>query len=79
MLPTAANAQPAFALYAHRIGADATPTAHSIHVLALEQVSISRLTLFVQYADPHLFRAFGLPLSLPDAGSTELNSMPHHS
>src|SRR5712692_3157772 len=69
MVPTAANGQPAFALYAHRIGADATRAAHSIHVLALEHDMISRLTLFVQYADPHLFRAFGLPLILPDAGS----------
>src|SRR5215470_3678879 len=36
MLPTAANGEPAFAFYAHRIGADATPAAHSLHVLALE-------------------------------------------
>jgi RNA polymerase sigma-70 factor (ECF subfamily) len=79
MVPTAANGQPAFALYAHRIGADATRAAHSIHVLALEHDMISRLTLFVQYADPHLFRAFGLPLILPDAGSAELNSTAHHS
>jgi len=79
MVPTAANGQPAFALYAHRIGADATRAAHSVHVLALEHDMISRLTLFVQYADPHLFRAFGLPLILPDAGSAELNSTPHHS
>ena len=78
MLTTAANGQPAFALYAHRIGAEATPAAHSIHVLALEHGMISRLTLFVQYADPHLFRAFGLPLILPDVGSAELNSTPHH-
>jgi RNA polymerase sigma-70 factor (ECF subfamily) len=69
MLPTAANGQPAFALYAYRIGADETPAAHSIHVLALEHDLISRLTLFVQYADPHLFRAFGLPRILPGAGS----------
>ena len=79
MLPTAANGEPAFAFYAHRIGADATPAAHSLHVLALEHDMISRLTLFVQYADPHLFRSFGLPLILPDAESAELNSTPHHS
>jgi RNA polymerase sigma-70 factor, ECF subfamily len=79
MLTTAANGQPAFALYAHRIGAEATPAAHSIHVLALEHGMISRLTLFVQYADPHLFRAFGLPLVLRDGTSVELMSTPHHS
>src|SRR5215468_8438126 len=69
MLPTAVNGEPAFAFYAHRIGADATPAAHSLHVLALEHDMISRLTLFVQYADPHLFRAFGLPLILPGDAS----------
>jgi len=71
MLPTAAKAQPAFALYAYPIGEEATPAAHSIHVLSFEQGMISRLTLFVQYADPHLFRAFGLPLILTDAASAE--------
>src|SRR5262249_12278590 len=78
MLPTVANGQPAFALYAHRIGADATPAAHSIHVLSLEHCVISRLTLFVQYADPHLFRAFGLPLILTDDASAESLSTPRH-
>ena len=65
MLPTAANGQPAFALYAHRVSADQTPVAHSIHVLSVEHDMISRLTLFVQYADPRMFRAFGLPVVLP--------------
>jgi RNA polymerase sigma-70 factor (ECF subfamily) len=65
MLPTAANGQPAFALYAHRISAQPTPVAHSIHLLSLEHDMISRLTLFVQYADPCMFRAFGLPVVLP--------------
>jgi RNA polymerase sigma-70 factor, ECF subfamily len=78
MLPTAANGQPAFALYAHRTGADATPAAHSIHVLALEHDVISTLTLFVQYADPRLFRAFGLPLILLDAPSAQSLSTPPH-
>jgi len=79
MLQTAANGQPAFALYANRIGADPTPAAHSIHVLSLERDIISRLTLFVQYADPHLFRAFGLPLVLTDDASAELGAAPHRS
>ena len=65
MLPTTANGEPAFALYAHRIGSEPTSAAHSIHVLSLENDTISRLTLFVQYADPRFFRAFGLPLVLP--------------
>lgn len=74
---TAANGQPAFALYAHRVGGDPTPAAHSIHVLAVEHDMISTLTLFVQYADPHLFRGFGLPLNLPHDGSAELNPTPY--
>ena len=66
MLQTAANWQPAFALDAHRTGAAPTPAAHSIPVLGLDHDMISRLTLFVQYADPRRFHAFGLPLILPD-------------
>jgi RNA polymerase sigma-70 factor (ECF subfamily) len=81
MLPTAANGHPAFALYAHRIGTDPIPAAHSIHLLSLEHGLISRLTLFVQYADPRLFHAFGLPFIFPPAASAELTSpsTPHHS
>jgi RNA polymerase sigma-70 factor (ECF subfamily) len=63
MVPTAANGQAAFAVYA-RTGADASWAAHSIHVLALERDRISSLTLFVE---PAVFHAFGLPLVLPDA------------
>jgi len=69
MLPTAANGQPAFALYAYRTGAEPTLAAHSIQLLELEGDTISRLTIFVQYANPHLFRAFGLPLIFADADS----------
>ena len=39
---------------------------------------ISTLTLFVKPTGPHLFRAFGLPLIVPDAASVELPSTPHH-
>jgi RNA polymerase sigma-70 factor (ECF subfamily) len=81
LLPTAANRQPAFAVYA-RTGADATLeapwAAHSIHVLGLEHDMISTLTLFVE-PGPRLFHAFGLPLTLPGAASAELLSTPHHS
>ena len=77
LVPTAANRQPAFAAYS-RAGADAPWAAHSIHVLALEHDMISTLTLFVKPTGPHLFRAFGLPLIVPDAASVELPSTPHH-
>jgi RNA polymerase sigma-70 factor (ECF subfamily) len=66
LVATAANGQPAFAVYA-RTGADGPLEAHSIHVLGLEHDMISTLTLFVPPAGPRLFSAFGLPLSLPDA------------
>jgi RNA polymerase sigma-70 factor, ECF subfamily len=78
LVPTAANGQPAFAVY-ERPGADKPWTAHSIHVLALEDNMISTLTLFVPPTGPHLFPAFGLPLSLPAAASGETSPMPHHA
>jgi RNA polymerase sigma-70 factor (ECF subfamily) len=78
LVPTAANGQPAFAVY-ERTGADARWAAHSIHVLALEDEMISTLTLFVPPVGPRLFDAFGLPLTLPDTASAEVPSTPHHS
>jgi RNA polymerase sigma-70 factor (ECF subfamily) len=78
LVPTAANGQPAFAVY-ERTGADARWTAHSIHVLALDDDMISTLSLFVPPTGPRLFHAFGLPLILPEAASSELPSTPHHS
>jgi RNA polymerase sigma-70 factor, ECF subfamily len=64
LVPTAANGQPAFALYA-RTGADAPWAAHAINVLALDQDMISTVTFFLR-PDPRLFPAFGFPLVLPD-------------
>jgi RNA polymerase sigma-70 factor (ECF subfamily) len=64
LLPTAANRQPAFAAYSLK-GDESEWSAHSIHVLALENAAISRLTLFVKPDAPRLFHAFGLPLVLP--------------
>jgi RNA polymerase sigma-70 factor, ECF subfamily len=61
LVPTAANGQPAFAVY-ERSAADGTWAAHSIHVLTLDHDTITALTLFVE---PSLFQAFRLPLSLP--------------
>ncbi|HUC66366.1 MAG TPA: sigma-70 family RNA polymerase sigma factor [Stellaceae bacterium] len=75
LIPTAANRQPAFAAYS-RTGADASWTAHSIHVLTLEHDMISRLTFFVKPTGPRLFHAFGLPLILPGAASAE--ALPPH-
>jgi RNA polymerase sigma-70 factor, ECF subfamily len=66
LVPTAANRQPAFAVYS-RSGAEGPWAAHSIQVLSLEQNTISGLTLFVKPTGPQLFEAFGLPLILPDA------------
>jgi RNA polymerase sigma-70 factor (ECF subfamily) len=65
MIPTAANGEPAFAAYSRK-NANAPWTAHSIHVLTLEQDAISRLTLFYKPDGLRLFDAFGLPLELPD-------------
>jgi len=75
LVPTAANGQPAFAVYT-RTGADAPWTAQAIHVLTLEQEMISTLTLFLE---PAVFQAFGLPPTLPEAASAELSSTPRHS
>jgi RNA polymerase sigma-70 factor, ECF subfamily len=68
VVPTAANGQPAFAAY-QRSGADKQWSAHSIHVLALQDDIISTLTLFTPPVGPQLFPAFGLPLSIPDDGA----------
>ena len=71
LLPTGANRQPAFAAYA-RMGSESHWSAHSIHVLALENDAIASLTLFVKPDGPALFRAFGLPLILPEGSGEEL-------
>jgi RNA polymerase sigma-70 factor (ECF subfamily) len=64
LVPTAANQQPAFAAYSRARSDDATWAAHSIHVLSLEQSTISRLTLFAKPMGPRLLDAFGLPRTL---------------
>ena len=68
LAPTAANGQPAFALY-ERSGPNRQWAAHAIQVLTLEQGMISAITLFAPPAGPRLFEAFGLPLVLPDSGA----------
>jgi RNA polymerase sigma-70 factor (ECF subfamily) len=61
LVPTAANRQPAFALYSRgRNGFEWR--AHSLQLLTLRDDAIAALTFFV---DPQLFTAFGLPAVLP--------------
>jgi RNA polymerase sigma-70 factor (ECF subfamily) len=62
VMPTAANGQPAFAVYA-RSDADPRLTANAIHVLTLENDRIATMTLFLE---PRLFEAFGLPMVLEE-------------
>lgn len=69
LVPTAANRQPAFAVY-ERTDTDPRWNAHSIHVLALEHDKVSRLTTFLGPDSLRLFPAFGLPLILPDDAGT---------
>jgi RNA polymerase sigma-70 factor (ECF subfamily) len=61
LLPTAANGQPAFALYAHGRTSTDYP-AHSIWLPTLQGGAIAGLTGFI---DARLFARFGLPASLP--------------
>ena len=72
LIATAANGQPAFAVY-ERSDADER-AGHSIHVLTLQDEMISALTIFVPPTGPQLFGAFGLPLILPDTASAGLPS-----
>lgn len=65
LVPTAANRQPAFAVY-ERTDTDPRWNAHSIHVLALEHDKVSRLTTFLGPDGLRLFPAFGLPLIFHD-------------
>jgi RNA polymerase sigma-70 factor (ECF subfamily) len=63
---TAANGQPAFAVYEHS-DADGRWTAHSIQALAFEDDAIATLTVFTPPVGPSLFEAFGLPAVLEEA------------
>ncbi len=64
LVPTAANGQPAFAVYER--GADGRFAAHSVQVLTLAQDSIATVTAFLER---RLVQEFGLPPALPDDGS----------
>jgi RNA polymerase sigma-70 factor (ECF subfamily) len=76
LVPTGANGQPAFAVYELSSGPDARWAARSIHVLSLDQETISTITVFGPPTGPNLFKSFEVPLILPDLGDA---STPHHS
>jgi RNA polymerase sigma-70 factor (ECF subfamily) len=65
LLPIAANRQPAFAAYS-RSGREGPWTAHSLHVLELEEGGLARLTLFAKPTGPALFESFKMPLARAD-------------
>lgn len=60
MLPTAANGQPAFALYSRHEGGDYLP--FQLHVLTIHGDRVKRVAAFF---GEDLFRTFGLPESVP--------------
>jgi RNA polymerase sigma-70 factor (ECF subfamily) len=61
LVPTAANRQPALAMY-RRAAEGPEGRAFAIVVLTLQDDAIAAMTTFVE---PQLFAAFGLPLVLP--------------
>ena len=65
LVPTAANGQPAFAVYEFSV-ADGHWAAHSIHALAIDDDGIATLTIFTPPVGPGLFEAFGLSAELGD-------------
>jgi RNA polymerase sigma-70 factor (ECF subfamily) len=67
VIPTAANGQPALAIY--RRGQDGMRQACAIQVLTL---TASRVARIVAFRDPGLFATFGLPAVLPAASAVPL-------
>jgi RNA polymerase sigma-70 factor, ECF subfamily len=65
LIPTAANGQPAFAVYAR--GADGAFQVHGLTVLSVSKTGITRI---VSFLDPGLVASFGLPLSYPATAAT---------
>ncbi|WP_276330293.1 sigma factor-like helix-turn-helix DNA-binding protein [Actinomadura madurae] len=62
LMPTQANGQPAVAAY--RRGVDGVHRAHAIHVLTIDDTSITRVVAFL---DADLFSRFDLPSEYPTA------------
>jgi RNA polymerase sigma-70 factor (ECF subfamily) len=60
MIPTAANGQPAFAVYMR--GPDGVHRAHAIQMLT---IAASRVTRVISFNDPGLLSTFGLPPAVP--------------
>jgi RNA polymerase sigma-70 factor, ECF subfamily len=58
--PTAANGQPALAVY--RLGGDGVRRAYAVQVLTLRAGQVARVVAFL---DPGLFAEFALPPVLP--------------
>ena len=65
MFPTAANGQPAFAVYER--GSDGSYLAHAIQVPAMDAASVTGI---VSFNDARLVTTFGLPAELSAAAST---------
>jgi RNA polymerase sigma-70 factor, ECF subfamily len=63
LLPTAANAQPALAVY-ERSRTDGRFIAHAIHVLTVDDGVVETVTAFQPPTGPKLFPFFGLPANL---------------
>jgi RNA polymerase sigma-70 factor (ECF subfamily) len=63
LVPTAANGQPAFAMY-RRDPEGSTWHGHAIQVLTLQGAAITAMTAFVRPVGPRLVAAFGLPPTL---------------
>jgi RNA polymerase sigma-70 factor (ECF subfamily) len=65
MTPTAANGQPAFAVYGR--AADGSLHLHGLTVLSVTKTGIARI---VSFLDPGLASSFGLPRDYPPAAAT---------
>ncbi|XNL73833.1 hypothetical protein K8Z49_24065 [Actinomadura madurae] len=71
LMPTQANGQPAVAAY--RRGVDGMHRAHAIHVLTIDDTSITRIVAFL---DADLFSRFDLPKRVPHRRAEVKASLP---
>jgi RNA polymerase sigma-70 factor, ECF subfamily len=71
LVPTAANGQPAFAVYQR--DPDGVPRAHGIQVLTFQGAALASV---ISFNDPLLLAAFGLPEALPDGSSRPPDGSP---
>lgn len=75
LLQTAANGQPAFAVYER--GPEGRWLPHSLHVLTLEAGSVATLTAFLGPTAARLFDRFGLPGELAGDGVVTASTTHH--